>query len=477
MRPITAFALARLLGDWRAGAGPLYERLARRLAQLLADGRLAVSTRLPAERNLAAQLQISRNTATRAYAWLREHDLLESRQGSGSVTRLAAGRPLPHTLWGLTPVNPEDRDVIDLTMASCAPLPELDGIMAATLERAPTWLQGHGYQPLGLPALREAVADRYAQRGLPTRPQQIMITAGAQHALDLLARLLVRRGDVALIESPTYPGAVDALRLAGARLTSFDVAHLGWQPERIVELAAQTQAQLAYLIPDFQNPTGRLMSDEQREELMSGLRRHPVTVIADESMSELALDDDAVAAPLRAPDGACSVISVGSLSKPIWGGLRVGWVRGTERLIAALARLRATADRSGSALEQSAAVEIMARIDELTASRRALLRLQRDTVVARLREDLGWEVPTPAGGLSLWARLPAGSSSVLAEVAPRFGLLLAAGPRMSPDGALDGFIRVPYALPLRVLEDAVDRLASAYRSILAVPRADRAPLV
>lgn len=477
IRPVSARALARLLGDWRSGRGALYELLGRRVAQLLVDGRLATGTRVPAERNLARELGISRNTAARAYGWLREHGMLTSRQGSGSVTSLGDASALRRVPWSAGKVRPQDGDLIDLTMASGPPPPEVLAVLQHVVDRAPAWLDGHGYHPLGLPALCEAVAARYAERGLPTRPQQVMITSGAQHALDLLARLLVRRGDVALVESPTYPGALDVLRATGARLVSFDVAHAGWQPAQITALAGQTQARVAYLVPDFQNPTGRLMPDAARVELMDGLRRHPVTVIADETLVDLALEDDARARPLSAPDGASSVLSVGSLSKVVWGGLRVGWVRGPERVISALATLRTTSDIGGPVVDQAAAVELLARLDEIAASRRLLLRAQRDVLLERLTGELGWEATTPTGGLSVWAKLPAGSSSTLAEVAPRFGLLLAAGPRLSPDGALDGFLRIPFARPLDVLAEATERLALAYRHVLAGTHAEAGPLV
>ena len=471
-RPVTGPAVARMLGDWRRGEAPLYVQLGRTLAELLADGRLAVGTRLPAERTLAAELAVSRNTVTRAYEWLVEHDMLDRRQGSGSVTRPARRTPRA-ALWSdVAAVHPEP---IDLTVAAGPPPAGLGDVVRATAEDG-QWLSGHGYTPFGLPQLREAVARRYTERGLPTRPGQVMITAGAQHALDLVSRLLVRRGDAVLVESPAYQGALSAFRLAGARLAAFDVAHDGWNAPAIADLAARTQAQVAYLVPDFQNPTGRVMPDEVRVRLMEGLRRLPVTVVVDETLVDLPLDAPA-GTPLRAPDSASTVIAVGSLSKAVWAGLRIGWVRAPERIVNALGTIRAAADVGSAVFEQAVAVAVLDRLDALLLPRRATLREQRDTLLGALRDTLGWQADTPAGGLSAWARLPQGSSAALVEVAARHGVHLAPGASMSADGALDGFVRLPFSLDTATLTEAVARLRAAYEHSLAAPPRPRAPTV
>jgi DNA-binding transcriptional MocR family regulator len=474
-RNITLHELTRLLGDWRNGTGPLYERLARRLAQLLADGRVTPGTRLPSERSLAAKLELSRTTIIRAYAHLREQGLLESRRGAGSVTRLDPASVAEHVPWAHA-ARLEDAvpRLLDLTKA----LPPTDGRLASALQRAGVeagaLLGHHGYYPLGLTRLREAVAARYEQRGVPTAPEQILITAGAQNAIDLVVRTFIRSRETVIVESPTYPGAMDSLRLAGARLISLDISQGPWDLEMLEGLIAQTGARMVFVIPDFQNPTGRLMSDEQRAQLVATCHARGVLLVADETLVELGLDEAERPQPVAAYDPAHEVLSVGSLSKALWAGLRVGWVRASPRQIAALVATRSAADLGGAPIEQLAACALLPELDEILTGRRAGLLAQRDEIVGAVR-DLGWRVEAPTGGLSTWVELPDASSSQLADVAWRHGLMLIPGPRLSPDGVLDRFLRLPYGAPVATLRTAAGRLHDAWSEMQSA--ATPAPLL
>ncbi|HEV3000783.1 MAG TPA: PLP-dependent aminotransferase family protein [Solirubrobacteraceae bacterium] len=474
-RHITAHALAGLLGDWRGGPGPMYERLCRRLGQLLSDGRVAPGVRLPAERPLAAELGISRTTVVRTYAALREQGLLESRRGAGSVTRLSQGSVEHFLPWaGAARLNGHAAPVIDLTKASPKAGEAVVAALRAAAEQAGALVGHHGYQPLGLASLRAAVAARYELRGVPTAPEQILITSGAQQAIDLLVRTFVRSRETVVVESPTYPGAIDSLRLAGARMVSLDVSANPWQLDALQALLAQTGARFAYLMPDFHNPTGRLMRDAQREELVRHCRRHGVTLIIDETLAEIALDPDAVARPIAGHDPSDGVITVGSLSKAVWAGLRVGWIRASPRQLSAVAATRTTADLSGAPLEQIAAVALLADLDAHLERSRPSLTRQRDALAAAVT-PAGWRLDLPSGGLSAWAELPSGSSSLLADVAYRSGVTLIPGPRLSPDGALDRYLRLPYSLPVETIRAAIERLSRAWHD--AEPAAGGDPVL
>src|SRR4051812_25161627 len=173
-RAVSGPHLARLLGEWRS-AGPAYAALARAVRLLVLDGRLPLRTRLPGERDVAAALGVSRTTATAAYAALRDDGFLASRRGSGSWTRLPADAAAVGP-----PPDPGER-LIDLSCAAAAaPERALHAALAAATAELPRHLPGPGYDTAGLPALREAVAARYTQRGAPTAPEQIFVTAGAQ---------------------------------------------------------------------------------------------------------------------------------------------------------------------------------------------------------------------------------------------------------------------------------------------------------
>jgi DNA-binding transcriptional MocR family regulator len=467
-RVLAASRIATLLGGF--DRSPAYKGLAEGLRVLITDGRVPVGIRLPSERELTDALAVSRTTVTRAYAELRDHGFLVSRQGSGSVASLPASRG--HRGDHLLPPGDLPEDKIDLTCAAPVPGP---GVLAA-YERAvaelPAYLAGTGYYPSGLPALREAVARSYADRGLPTSPDQVMVVPGALAGVAIAARALLSAGDRAVIESPTYPNAIATLTHSGARLIGVDVppdaARSGPDAAELAATLRQVAPRVAYLIPDFHNPTGALMDDADRERIGTVLARTRTTAIIDESMVALALDGQPMPAPFASysPDA----VSVGSLSKPYWGGLRIGWLRIPEPRIDAFFRARLSLDLGAPLLEQLVATDLVTSDRELLDHRREQLRSSRDAALRAVAEHLpDWRVSRPGGGLNLWCELPQALSSALVPKAARHDVLLASGPSFAPEGGLDRFVRLPYTQPAHVLTDAIGRLGQAWTETLADP--------
>ena len=487
MRSVPEAQLVRLLGGWQGGrpggpgraGGPGYTRLAAAVRALLLDARLPAGARLPAERRLAAALGLSRTTVAAAYRLLRDEGYLASRQGSGSVTALPPGRLRRHASW--VPAVPDDQDALDLALASPEACAELPAAMAAALDLLPAYLHGHGYDSYGLPVLREAVARRYTERGLPTAPGQIFVTGGAQHALDLLLRCLASPLDPVLVESPTYPNALDALTRARARVVAVALGPEGWDIEEFVTALRQSLPRLAYLMPDFHNPAGHLMSARDRAALATAAAAAGTRLIIDETFAELSLGDEPGPAPLAAWDPAGQVITIGSMSKAFWAGLRVGWVRAEPGLAAQLQAARGPSDLASPVVEQLAAAWLLERADSLLPARRASLTRRRDVLAAALAEHLpAWAFRTPGGGLCLWARLDAPVSSALAHAAERQRLRLVPGPRFGTGANLEGYLRLPFTLPEADLPGAVGRLATAHASLgpaAAPPAAALAPVV
>lgn len=452
-RSVNATTLARLLGGPPARR-PFYAALAGGLRGLVLDGRLPLRTRLPAERDLAAILGVSRTTVTAAYDTLRSEGYVQSRRGAGSWTALPSVAAFASTSAG---------DGASLDLARVAPAaPEVFGAcVAAAVAELPRHTSGTGYETLGLPGLRKAVAARYTARGLPTLPEQVIITTGAQHALCLILRVLVHPGDAVVVESPTYPHALDALRRAGARLVPAGV-NAGWDLELLAGGLRQAAARLAYVIPDFQNPTGRLMDEPGRAAVVAAARDAGAYVVSDETFAELAVDDVTMPRPLAAHDTDGRVISVGSADKVVWGGLRIGWIRAGQALVRRLAEARDTIDLASPLLEQLIVTELLAHLDVIAAERRASLRERRAALAAALRQECpGWEFDLPPGGLSLWTRLPGVSSTALAASAVKHGLHIVPGTAFGVDGVLDDHLRVPYVLPPDHLREAAARLARA----------------
>jgi DNA-binding transcriptional MocR family regulator len=455
--------LARLLGHWHALPGrhrsPDYAALAGAIRGLLTDSRLPLAVRLPAERELAESLSISRTTVTAAYRALRESGHLTSRRGAGSWTTLPGGhRVATSGLW--TPQD--DVDMIDLGVAASAAPIELVPAARAAADDLPRYLGSAGYHPTGLVELRAAVAAAYTARGVVTGPEQIMITSGTQHALDLVLRLSVPAGAPVLVESPTYPNALAALSARRARISTHGLdAATGWDGELLLGALRQTRPRLAYVIPEFQNPTGHLMSAELRERLVATAHATGTELVVDESFVDLSLDGTPLPPPVAVFDRHSRVVSIGGMSKPYWGGLRIGWVRASAPLVQRLAALRVGVDMAGPVLEQLVAVRLLAQAESIIAARRAQLVGQRDALVAVLGEVLPeWRFTVPTGGVTLWAELDGPISSALARAAEEVGVRLAPGPRFGLDGTLERFLRLPFTLPADDLTEAVRRIAS-----------------
>ncbi|MFM9371485.1 PLP-dependent aminotransferase family protein [Streptomyces sp. Da 82-17] len=464
----------RLAGLLTATAGerPGYRALAHGVRTLLLDGRIALRTRLPAERELATALGISRATVTAAYDLLRTDGFAHSRRGSGTWTALPEGRRPSSVAFA------DADDVIDLALAApYAPHGALaDALAAATGAAMARHAASAGYHPYGLPELRAAVAERFTRRGLPTLPEQILITSGAQQAVSLTLDLLARPGDRVLVENPSYANVLDAVRRGGLRATPVPVTDEGWDAEVAESTLRQSAPRLAYLVPDFHNPTGRLMPEEQRLRLLGTVRRTGTWLIVDETLTDIALDvpPPVPFASLAGHGVGEQVVTVGSLSKTHWGGLRIGWVRAGSQLITELATHRVPTDIAGSVLDQLVAVELIERTDAVLAERLPLLRSQRTALAAALAEQLpDWRWQLPPGGLCLWVDLGAPVSSALAAAALDHGVRIEGGARFGADpGTHEHRLRIPYALPADQCVEAVGRLASTLAAGLPATSGD-----
>ena len=469
-------ALADLLGRWPAADGPLYRLLATRIGRLADTGVLPPGTRLPPERPLAAALAVSRNTVALAYQVLRDDGMAESRQGSG--TRL-----MPHLI---TPAAAHRANgffagllggtvAIDLTRAAveCAP------IVAEALQ-SPRDVLGDrelsrltadaGYLPHGLAELRAAIAAMLtAAHSVPTEAAEVLVTTGAQQALDLLVRSEVTPGRAVVTEDPTFPGFLDAVQRAGGRLVGVPPGDVA----RIADAVAAHQPALVYLIPSFHNPIGTLLPDAARLDVVELARRHPdVTVIDDLAMVDLPLDEASGAGGHKPPPPLAAlaprlpnVVTVGSFSKSYWGGLRTGWVRAPEGIIARLAAAKAAADLGSPPFQQAIlAALVRERHDEILSGRADWTR-DRYAAMASALESLlpAWTWTPPAGGLTIWARLPGDAdSSAFAQAALRRGVAVVPGRLLSVSSRRSPWLRLAFVRP-------PSELAAAVQTLTAVP--------
>ena len=494
-RSSSAAQLVELLGSWQHG-GPTYRALAVRIRMLVLDGQLPPGTRLPSERTLADALGASRTTVAAAYALLRDAGFLTSRRGAASRTRLPTGArygkpagstrpdtsPLGSDAFGagsmvgtgsIMPAPDSGAQLLDLGAAALPAPDEMPAAVEAAVRVLPAHLAGHGYTTLGVPSLREALAYRYTARGLPTDPDQILVVGGTLQALALVLRAFVSPGDRIMVEHPTYPNALDAIRQLPARAVPVPLRPDGWDLPMVEATLRQASPRLAYLVPDFHNPTGLLMSAHTRERVAAAVARTRTLTVVDETVVDFALDlePEEMPPPLAAYDRRDRVVLLGSTSKSFWGGLGVGWVRAPASLVPTLLAVRAANDLGTSVISQLTAAELLDRREPILARRRALLRTRRSVLGEALAEHLPeWRFALPPGGLSLWCELPVPVSSTLAVLAEQYAIRLAAGPKFGTDGAFERFVRLPFTLPEPDLVEAVQRLAAVYRGLAAVQR-------
>ncbi|SMB84173.1 PLP-dependent aminotransferase family protein [Deinococcus hopiensis] len=461
-RKITATALVHLLGPW-TGRGPAYLNLSRSIQHLVLDGRLPLAAQLPSERALAEALGLSRNTIKATYDVLQDEGFLQLRPGVRGVITLpplasTPGVPLPPLS------NPH---LIDFAAAAPnAPEGVIHEAFTHALTALPAYLPTHGYTPLGLPVLREAIAARYAARGLPTTPEQIIVTSGAQHAFSLIVRTFTSPGDRVLIDQPTYPHALDALRGASCRPVPVPLTPEGWDLEGLEAAALQTSPRLAYLIPDFHNPTGHLMPAAMRMQLTRLFRNTRTLVVVDETLTELALDV-LPPSPFACYDQHDVVVSIGSMSKSFWGGLRLGWIRAPRHFAERLGAARSTVDLGTPVMEQLAGAWLLQNPDPFLKRRREQLREQRDVLAEQLTLHLPqWTYRLPEGGLSFWVMLPQPVGMSLVAHADRFGLRLTAGERFAHDGLLARHVRLPFTRPVEELCEGVTRLTHLFHNVV-----------
>lgn len=497
---VTAAGLVELLGPWASGADPLNEQLADALARAIEVGLLPPGTRLPAERELARELALSRTTIVAAYDRLRLAGLARSRQGSG--TRVAARPPGLFEPYAATPADQTDVELpirrvahadarpavgllepvratdasVSLTIGALPAGPLVaEAVATALSEDVPALLGLMGYDPFGLPRLRAGLAAHMTRLGVPTDPDEIVITSGAQQAVHLVASQLGGPGTAVAMENPTYIGAIDAFRTTGNRLIPIPVDSDGPRVEVLGLIAGGAPVRLVYIVPTFHNPTGTTMPESRRRDLVRLAHELDLQIVED-------LTPDAslgvgVPPPIAAFDQGDRVITIGSFSKLAWGGLRIGWVRAGRADIDRIVAGKIVVDHSSSLITQAIAARVLDRIDDVAAatnrSAAERRRVLTDALATRLPD---WEWTMPEGGLSLWVRLPDADAVAFSRLAATHGVIIRPGPLASPDGGFRDHIRIAYGTSPELLVAGVERLAAAWAAYAPAARRARPSL-
>ena len=385
--------------------------------------------------------------------------------GTGELTR-----PLRRMAFfrGLVEASGSRIDFLGAHLPAAQPF--LSEEWAAAAPDVAAQMSHHGYLGLGLSALRQAIAAHLTVGGLPTAEEQVLVTSGAQQAIGLVAALYLQPGDAVALEDPNYPGALDTFNYARARLVPIPVTADGANVERLREAVVREAPRLIYLVPSFHNPTGALMPEAQRLAVARLAAETATPVVEDLTLADLDLDI-APPPPIAAAVPGAPVLTIGSLSKLVWAGLRIGWVRAEAPVIARLARFKVLSDLGSSLPGQILAARLLRRAAAIRDARRREARERRRALEQALAAALpDWTWRRPAGGLCLWVRLPRGNAEELARHALRHGVGLVPGPTCSPRDAWENYLRLPFVLEQEQMLEGIARLARAWEAYAPAAR-------
>jgi 2-aminoadipate transaminase len=490
---------ARLNDLRRDGGQPLGDQIVGALSDAIASGELAAGEKLPPTRELAGLAGINHLTAVRVYRKLRELGLVTSEVGRGTFVREAAatlrdGGAPDSTDWQRYVLPPliessGDRAMDEMYRHSQARglIPLSVGYPSAELfpfdqmrEAMGDALDSHDSRALqytdiaGLPELVEQVTALSAERGAPEDPGNLLITTGARQGLTLAARAVLRPGDVAACESPSFMGVLESLRDVGVRVLPVPVDDQGLDTDALEELLGRQEIRLLAIQPRCHNPTGSDLSAERRARLLELARRHGFFILEDGIYADLRFEGEDPGSLRR--DGPSHVIYVDSLSKIVGGGLRVGWIASSGPVRDRLLYEKRADDMHTATLTQLALARFLA-AGEYPAHlerARAFYRERRDALLEAATKHLGGlaTMHRPGGGGHLWLTLSlAVDEGELMTEAVRHGVTFVPGAAMIPEPGVGTYLRLSYGfLDPDKLAEGTHRLARAIRSIGEQPR-------
>ena len=431
--------------------------MADALLDLIDAGFLPAGAVLPPQRACAATLQVSRQTVAEAFGILEAAGHIAALVGSG--TRVRSGRAAVSTDGRLFSFSEAAPGLIDLSTGA---LPASEVVRRVRLEDhvdLDEYFDTDGYFPAGLPILRAAIAERLTRDGVPTVLQQIVVTNGAQHASYLASQLLVSAGDTVLVEETTYRGELAELRLLGARVESVPLTAAGLALD-LVDRGLRRAPVTLYCQTSIHNPAGLTMAPSHRKALAALLDHYGVPVVEDCCSYDLT----ASGLPALMLAGEMSddlVLTIGTLSKLFWGGLRIGWLRASSTRIRQLIERRKAEDLASPISTQVVATNLMTHVGEARQERRALLQAGREATCEVVSDVFpAWVWTASQGGTGLWIDTH-NDSSALAEAAKRVGVRLAPGPGYSAYDGQRTMLRLPVWHEPESLEKALGMLRRA----------------
>jgi GntR family transcriptional regulator / MocR family aminotransferase len=491
--PDPAISAANGIKIDRNSEEPIYKQLIRHIRQQIESGELPAGTRLPATRDLSKTIKVSRISVVNAYAELRAEGYLSAHAGRGTFVA-REGNPAGHiTQTSATNLghNSDLQDTHDYSMRDMMRMARRPGVInfshgAPPAEFYPTQqlrealnyvldrdaAAALSYEvPEGYGPLRVAVREYVSALGIQCSPDHVLITGGAQQALDLVVQALVGEGDTMLTATPTYIGIIDIARARRVHLHSIPSDEDGIRVDCLENYLIEHNPRLIYVMPSFQNPTGRVMSMHRRRQLLNLANDYQVPIVEDSVYHEFRFEGEPYP-PLKALDDTGIVIYVSAFTKMLLPGMRIGYLIATDGQLERLVRVKQAADISTSGLNQRAIHWLLKRgvlAQQLERNNHELKRRRDAAMLAAqkyLPADTHWE--TPLGGLYLWVRLPK-SGPTAAELfiaAVQLGVSFAIGNVFYVSGGGAYRIRLNYGIqPPDKIEEGFRLLGQAWRTL------------
>jgi DNA-binding transcriptional MocR family regulator len=448
-----------------------YEALAEEIAQSIRTGVLKIGDRLPSVRQASTSRSVSPSTVFEAYYQLEARGLIRARERSGYYV-VAGAKVLPPEADspsppadGSTAVDVSElvfdvlesvktREVVPFGSAFPSPLlfplPRLARSMASSVQAMDPWSTVDDLTP-GNADLRRQIALRYLADGLPVHTDEIVITSGALEALNLCLQAVARPGDAVVVESPAFYAALQALERNGLKAIEVPThPRDGMDLDALARALERHQPKACWLMTNFQNPLGSLMSDERKKAMVELLTRHDVPLIEDDVYGELYFGSKR---PLSAKafDTKGLVMHCSSFSKCLAPGYRVGWAA-AGRYTRAITRLKLTATLSASAPAQAALADYLAKggYDKHLRQLRHALALQQSAMMDALARHFprGTRATHPQGGYFLWIELPGAVDTLeIHRQALSLGISIAPGPMFSAQRRFANCVRLNYGHP------------------------------
>jgi GntR family transcriptional regulator/MocR family aminotransferase len=448
----------------------LYQQVQDYLRANIETGQLTPGTRLPATRKLAKDLDVSRITVQNAYANLESEGLIANREGSGAYVmepvkvKTAVIDTFPS--WPLWQQNlpeiknqtqpasqPPHPDLISFTGVGDPrqfPIKDFHKSLRAVMQQKGNEALSYGALGSGYLPLRQTITHILASQGIQTRPDNVLITSGSQQALALVCQILLKPGDAVVVEKPTYNTGLDLFRAFNLKIVSAPVDADGMQLEQLEPLLQQHHPKLLYTIPNFQNPSGVCLSGERRRQLLALAARYNLPVLEDDFVGDLRYNGRSLPA-IKALDPDGRVIYVGTFSKMLMPGLRVGYLVADGPIFNSLVQLKQVSDLTTSTLIQHTLDDYVS-VGRYQAHLRRSIRLyrqRRDAMLTAIKQHLPTDVKVtpPQGGLFVWLRLPEAHSTVdLLPLAAKAGVAYAPGSWFFPEPAEGArFLRLNFA--------------------------------